>query len=162
MQVNSDCELKVADFGLARETSASLSAALTEYVVTRWYRAPEVLLSVGEYTEALDVWAAGCIFAELLMRRPLFPGNSYLHQLQLITKILGSPTEADLHFVTTKAARDFMLRQEYQPGIDFAELCPYADECSLDLARRMVTMVHPPHCFLPQTVATLRLCVQTS
>lgn len=83
--VNSNCHLMVCDFGLAREHAGSLdqSTQLTEYVVTRWYRAPEVLLSGGKYTEAIDVWSVGCILAELLLRRPVFPGENYLHQLQV-------------------------------------------------------------------------------
>ena len=80
--VNADCGLAIADFGLARESDASLSGALTEYVVTRYYRAPEVLLSGGHYTGAIDVWAVGCILAEMLLRRPIFPGENYLHQVR--------------------------------------------------------------------------------
>lgn len=85
--VNSDCTLKVCDFGLARESDVTLSTALTEYVVTRWYRAPEVLLSGGKYTASIDVWSVGCILAELLLRKPLFPGDNYLHQLQIIVQV---------------------------------------------------------------------------
>ena len=57
---------------------------LTEYVVTRWYRAPEIMLSCQEYTKAIDVWSVGCIFAELLGRKPIFPGDDYIHQLTII------------------------------------------------------------------------------
>jgi len=108
--VNADCQLKVCDFGLARESEATVSTALTEYVVTRWYRAPEVLLSGGRYRESIDVWSVGCILGELLLRRPLFPGENYLHQLQLIIQTLGSPAEDDLHFIRNEAAKDFVLR----------------------------------------------------
>jgi serine/threonine protein kinase len=60
---------------------------MTEYVVTRWYRAPELLLSCEEYTASIDVWSVGCIFAELLGRKPLFPGKDYIHQLKLIIQV---------------------------------------------------------------------------
>lgn len=136
--VNADCTVKMCDFGLARESDSTLSAALTEYVVTRWYRAPEVLLSGGRYTQAIDVWSVGCILGELLLRRPLFPGENYLHQLQLITEILGSPTEDDLHFVKTQAARSFMLRLPPSDGVPFASLFPHVRGPVLDLLRKML------------------------
>ncbi len=85
--VNANCELKIADFGLARTTSDT--NFMTEYVVTRWYRAPELLLNCSEYTEAIDVWSVGCIFMELLNRKPLFPGKDYVQQLVLITEVLS-------------------------------------------------------------------------
>ena len=128
----------MCDFGLARETDATLSVALTEYVVTRWYRAPEVLLSGGRYTGAIDVWAAGCILAELLMRRPIFPGENYLHQLQLILKTLGTPTEEQLHFVHTDAARQFITRQPYSAGVPLPSLLPHVRGPCLDLLSRML------------------------
>lgn len=76
--VNSNCDLKICDFGLARADLPDLrvrAAQMTDYVATRWYRAPEVLLSFKKYSSAMDVWSAGCIFAELLLRKPLLPGN---------------------------------------------------------------------------------------
>ena len=90
--LNANCDLKICDFGLAR-TAKGPEDFLTEYVVTRWYRAPELLLSCAEYTAAIDVWSVGCIFAELLGRKPLFPGKDYVHQLNLITRVIGSPSE---------------------------------------------------------------------
>jgi len=83
--LNANCDLKIADFGLARITSET--DFMTEYVVTRWYRAPELLLNCSEYTSAIDVWSVGCIFGEILTREPLFPGKDYVHQLRLITEV---------------------------------------------------------------------------
>ena len=71
--LNANCDLRICDFGLARTSSEK--EYMTEYVVTRWYRAPELLLSCAEYTAAIDIWSCGCIFAELLGRKPLFPGR---------------------------------------------------------------------------------------
>lgn len=92
--VNSNCDLKVCDFGLARgitsahdrelEAGNGGSMLLTEYVVTRWYRAPEIMLSCHEYSKPSDVWSVGCIFAELLGRKPFFPGDDYIHQVRFI------------------------------------------------------------------------------
>ena len=75
--VNKNCDLKICDLGLARGFSLE-DENKTEYVVTRWYRAPEVILQASEYTKAIDIWSVGCIFAELLGRTPLFPGKDYL------------------------------------------------------------------------------------
>lgn len=75
--LNKDCDLKICDLGLARgyENEEEFK---TEYVITRWYRAPEVILNASEYTKAVDIYAVGCIIAELLGRTPLFPGEDYL------------------------------------------------------------------------------------
>lgn len=69
--VNEDCELKILDFGLARHTDAEM----TGYVATRWYRAPEIMLNWMHYNQTVDIWSVGCIMAELLMSKPLFPGS---------------------------------------------------------------------------------------
>jgi mitogen-activated protein kinase 1/3 len=71
--LNKDCDLKICDLGLARGYESE-EEFKTEYVITRWYRAPEVILNASEYTKAVDIYAAGCIIAELLGRTPLFPG----------------------------------------------------------------------------------------
>ena len=83
--VNADCELKICDFGLARGYSpggnnnnargAANQGFMTEYVATRWYRAPEIMLSFANYTTAIDVWSVGCILAELLGGKPIFKGR---------------------------------------------------------------------------------------
>jgi len=64
--INSNCDLKICDFGLARISDENSNQ--TEYVVTRWYRAPEIMLACQDYTKAIDVWSVGCIFAEMLAR----------------------------------------------------------------------------------------------
>ena len=83
--LNSDCQLKICDFGLARSLASTKSqekdVVLTEEVATRWYRAPEVLLGSNFYDKSADVWSAGCILAEILTGKPIFPGNSTLNQL---------------------------------------------------------------------------------
>jgi serine/threonine protein kinase len=93
--VNSNCDLKICDFGLARADIPALQTqqtALTDYIATRWYRAPEVILSWRKYTAAIDVWSVGCILAELIIRKPLLPATSEEEQLNMITKLLGNPS----------------------------------------------------------------------
>ena len=85
--------VKIADFGLARETRSR--PPYTDYVSTRWYRAPEVLLHSTQYNYPIDHWAVGCIMAELYTLRPLFPGNSEIDQVFKICSILGTPDRGD-------------------------------------------------------------------
>ncbi len=77
--LNSDCHVKLCDFGLCRSvaegiSSSAASPVLTDYVATRWYRAPEILLGSTRYTKGVDMWSVGCILGEMLLGKPLFPG----------------------------------------------------------------------------------------
>ncbi|KAI8466684.1 MAG: mitogen-activated protein kinase 8 [Monoraphidium minutum] len=139
--VNANCDLRICDFGLARvdnQGGAEGVGMLTEYVVTRWYRAPELLLSCPDYTAAIDVWSVGCILAELLGRKPLFPGKDYVHQLNLITKTIGSPCEDDIQFVSSEKARRYLRSLPRCPPTDFRGMWPDADPQALDLLSRML------------------------
>jgi mitogen-activated protein kinase 1/3 len=138
--LNANCDLKICDFGLARIAEpAGPDDCLTEYVATRWYRAPEVLLNYETYGPAMDVWSAGCILAELMLRRPLFPGTSTMNQLALITEVLGSPSAEDLRACASPKALAFMasLPARARPPAD--ALFPGADPAAVDLAARMLT-----------------------
>ena len=96
-----DGVLKIADFGLAREFIKVNSNHFTVRVVTRWYRAPELLFMYPKYKEAIDVWSVGCFIAELFIGKPLFPGRSDLEQLPCIFEKLGVPTDETWPNVTT-------------------------------------------------------------
>jgi mitogen-activated protein kinase 1/3 len=139
--INSDCQLKICDLGLAR-TKDFEEKGMTEYVVTRWYRAPELLLG-STYDEGVDLWATGCIFAEMLGRKPLFPGETYVHQLQLIMNMLGVPEEHS--FQENPLANKFKGRQllsrtqaTIQGGMDLTLLFPNANPEGLDLLWKML------------------------
>ncbi|ORZ16975.1 kinase-like domain-containing protein [Absidia repens] len=110
--------IKLADFGLARETSSH--PPYTEYVSTRWYRAPEVLLRSSNYSDAVDLWAIGTIFAELISRQPLFPGESEIDQLYRICQLLGSPGNKFISSVAKKKT----LRSEKKASPGFARRKP--------------------------------------
>ena len=88
IEMNNTLYLQVGDFGLAREYGSPLQS-YTAIVVTLWYRAPELLLGIKEYSTAIDVWSCGCIFGELLLMNPLFPGESEVDELNRIFKLLG-------------------------------------------------------------------------
>ncbi|CAB3997627.1 serine threonine- kinase MAK-like [Paramuricea clavata] len=86
-------QVKIADFGLAREIRSR--PPFTDYVSTRWYRAPEVLLRSTNYSSPIDMWACGCIMAEIYTLRPLFPGNSEIDEIYKICSVLGTPAKDD-------------------------------------------------------------------
>lgn len=92
--------LKIADFGLARVFKKVNNSNFTVRVVTRWYRAPELLLQNSKYTEAIDVWSVGCFIAEMFTGKPIFMGRTDLEQLPCIMEKLGIPTEANWKGVT--------------------------------------------------------------
>jgi len=105
---NSDCKLKICDFGLARPSFNDMPTTVfwTDYVATRWYRAPELCGSFfAKYTPAIDIWSIGCIFAEVLLGKPLFAGRNVVHQLELITDLLGTPAPEVIAKVTTQTQR---------------------------------------------------------
>ncbi len=95
--LDSECLVKLADFGLARSIASvnqSVSEPImTEYVATRWYRAPEILLGSSKYTKAVDMWSIGCILGELYAGKAIFSGNSTLNQVEKIIELLGKPTK---------------------------------------------------------------------
>jgi serine/threonine protein kinase len=94
--VNVNCDLQICDFGLARQTS--VESNMTDYVVTRYYRPPEVLLMCTKYNHVVDTWSVGCIFAELVTRTTLFKGSDYIQQLDIILNAMR-PTTDDLGFL---------------------------------------------------------------
>lgn len=81
---------------------------MTEYVVTRWYRPPELLLNSEVYTAAIDIWSVGCIIGEMLGRRPLCPGEDYMDQLKLIIKTIGMPSDREMECVEHEKAKDYI------------------------------------------------------
>jgi len=147
--VNSNCDLKVCDFGLARgvldenkTNDTTKHPLLTEYVVTRWYRAPEIMLACHEYNKPIDIWSTGCILAELLQRKPFFPGEDYIDQLTLITNKLGKLPEEELDFVTSEKARRFMRKLPNKPVSPLSQQFPNASPECLDLLSQML-QIHP-------------------
>ncbi|KAK7856475.1 mitogen-activated protein kinase like protein d5 [Quercus suber] len=111
---------------------------MTEYVVTRWYRAPELLLNSSDYTAAIDVWSVGCIFMELMDRKPLFPGRDHVHQLRLLMELIGTPTEADLGFLNENAKRYIRQLPLYRRQ-SLTEKFPHVHPAAIDLVEKMLT-----------------------
>lgn len=139
--VNADCELKICDFGLARgfsENEEQNLGFMTEYVATRWYRAPEIMLSFSNYTKAIDIWSVGCILGELLGGKPLFKGKDYVDQLNQIIMILGTPPESTLVKIGSNRALNYVRSLPPMRKVPFELLFPKANPLALDLMERML------------------------
>ena len=156
--VNKDCQIKICDFGLGRglpeegEGTDDGSGNLTEYVTTRWYRAPEVILCPSQYSKAMDIWSIGCIFAELMARCPIFRGENYLDQIKKINEILGSPDENDMSYITDLNARKFITNLPKNKKIGFDQIFPNGNPLAIDLLEKML-------CFNPQKRINIEQCL---
>ncbi|KAK3145496.1 hypothetical protein QOZ80_3BG0253530 [Eleusine coracana subsp. coracana] len=130
----SNSTIKIADFGLAREVSSN--PPYTDYVSTRWYRAPEVLLQSSAYTPAIDMWAVGAILAELFTLSPLFPGESETDQLYKICAVLGTPDYAvwpeGMNLPRSSSFKFFQI-----PARNLMELIPNASLEAIDLIQQL-------------------------
>jgi mitogen-activated protein kinase 1/3 len=144
--VNKNCDLKICDFGLARGYGGDEDDPnLTDYVVTRWYRAPEVVLLASEYTKSIDVWSVGCILCELIGKKPIFPGKDHLNQIKVILQYLGTPTAADLDWLPPKSpARAFINKIPVCTKQPWRTIYPKATAAGIDAIEKMLTF-HPVH-----------------
>lgn len=142
--VNSDCDLKICDFGLARSARSEFedknnNVFMTEYVATRWYRAPEIILTFQSYTKAIDLWSVGCILAEMLTGKPLFPGKDYVQQLTLVIQTLGTPSSEAFKRIRNKRTRHFVSTLPFYEPKSFRQMFPTANPLALDLLRRLLS-----------------------
>jgi serine/threonine protein kinase len=159
--LNKDCELKITDFGLARmiprdlqasgqphasadATSPSVVSPMTEYVVTRWYRPPELMLAPnGCYDGAVDMWSVGCILGELVSRKPLFPGTDFMDQLTRVFKVVAIPNEETRGYAVEKDALKFLQSLPPTPENAVEKHFKNAPPLALDLLKKLL-------CFNPR------------
>ncbi|CAK76330.1 unnamed protein product (macronuclear) [Paramecium tetraurelia] len=145
--LNRNCDLKICDFGLGRAmadpSSSNNANIMTYYVETRWYRAPELLVSFKNYTPAVDMWSVGCILAELLLRKPFLRGDSTKRQVKLIFELLGTPNEAYIQSFQDEKVQNNLRKviKETGPkqGIPLEQLFKNASKNALDLLRKFLT-----------------------
>lgn len=142
--LNSECHLKICDFGLARSISTEVNEnkipVLTDYVATRWYRAPDILLGSTNYTEGVDMWSLGCIMAELLLGKPLFRGNSTMNQLEKIIEIVGKPNKKDIEDIKSPYAETIIssFADTGKKKKKFSEIFHKASQDSIDLLEKLL------------------------
>lgn len=135
------CNLKVADFGLARSVAQlepDTSPIMTDYVATRWYRAPEMLLGSTKYTYGVDMWSAGCILGELLGGKPLFRGDSTKEQLDLLLAFTGRPSDQDVDSIQSRFASMLIDAMPDCRKTELQEVYPTASDDALDLLERLL------------------------
>ncbi|EJU03645.1 Pkinase-domain-containing protein [Dacryopinax primogenitus] len=139
--VNADCELKICDFGLSRGFNARAdenTTQMTEYVATRWYRAPEVMLSFKRYSFGIDLWSIGCVLGELVMGKPVFKGKDYVDQLNLIINTLGTPPDDTIKKIGSDRAREYVRNLPFKLPQSLPKLFPRTDNMGRDLIHRFL------------------------
>ncbi|XP_032391854.1 mitogen-activated protein kinase 15 isoform X1 [Etheostoma spectabile] len=124
--LDTDCVVKLCDFGLARSLNQiqedSGNPALTEYVATRWYRAPEILLGSTRYTKGVDMWSLGCILGEMLLGKALFPGTSTINQIEKIMSAIPHPSPEDILSIKSEYGSSVIQRMLLKPQVPLEDL----------------------------------------
>ncbi|KAI9262786.1 mitogen-activated protein kinase HOG1 [Sporodiniella umbellata] len=133
--INENCDLKICDFGLARIQDPQM----TGYVSTRYYRAPEIMLTWQKYDVAVDIWSAGCIFAEMLEGKPLFPGKDHVHQFTIITELLGTPSDELTATIASENTLRFVKNLPQRDPVPFSSRFVGQDPEAIDLLEKMLT-----------------------
>ncbi|KAH9035655.1 mitogen-activated protein kinase HOG1 [Lactarius pseudohatsudake] len=124
----------ICDFGLARIQDPQM----TGYVSTRYYRAPEIMLTWQKYDVAVDIWSTGCIFAEMLEGKPLFPGKDHVNQFSIITELLGTPPDDVIETICSENTLRFVQSLPKRQRVPFSEKLRCNDESALDLLEKML------------------------
>ncbi|XP_056154669.1 mitogen-activated protein kinase 15 [Lampris incognitus] len=141
--LDTDCLIKLCDFGLARSLyqiqEDAGNPALTEYVATRWYRAPEILLGSTRYTKGVDMWSIGCILGEMLLGKALFPGTSTINQIEKIMSAITRPSPDDIRSIKCEYGASVIQKMFLKPQVALEDLLePSVPSDALDLLRRLL------------------------
>ncbi|XP_954104.1 protein kinase, putative [Theileria annulata] len=151
--LNNKCNIKLADFGLARSVAPNNNSldkclskdnhtgtgiVMTDYVATRWYRAPEILVGSTKYTKGVDMWAIGCIFAEMLIGKPMFPGSSTINQLAKVITFTGMPSEEDMESLSSPFTKVMISSLNTIRRKNIKEYFPNTSEECLDLLSKLL------------------------
>eukprot|EP00117_Sycon_ciliatum_P013482 scpid29654/ scgid14130/ Putative serine/threonine-protein kinase C05D10.2 len=140
--LDKNCLVKVCDFGLARSVAQvsedPTNPVLTDYVATRWYRAPEILLGSKSYTKGIDSWSLGCIVAELYIGKAVFPGTDSFNQIEQIARLLPAPTSGDIVAMEAKYSRK-LLAQKKRSNASLADRLPGAKADAIDLVTQLLS-----------------------
>ena len=146
--LDSECHVKVADFGLARSVAFNdedgSPPVLTEYVATRWYRAPEILLGSTKYTKAVDMWSVGCILGELIIGKAIFPGTSTLNQIERVLELIGKPKDEDINSLESPVAYNILSSINVNKKKGFQSFFQGSSDEALDLLKKLLAF-NPSH-----------------
>ena len=123
------------------ELGSRNAVRMTDYVSTRWYRAPEVLLKLKNYSKAMDMWSVGCILAELLLRKPFLAGTSTTEQIQMVCEAAGTPTREEIERIAINKSRETLFRQKLSSGTLDA-VFGHCNPNALDLLKKLLQF-HP-------------------
>ncbi|KAL0476896.1 mitogen-activated protein kinase [Acrasis kona] len=135
--LDATCNVKICDMGMAREVDPTGTRLSTNYVQSRYYRAPELLLDYPKITTASDMWAVGCVFAEILLRRPLFVGTSPVNQIEQIVALLGTPDKSDIFGV--KEGVEYITKMiPYTKGRGLKAILPRSSDVTIDLLSKLL------------------------
>uniref|UniRef100_A0A0N5BCS9 mitogen-activated protein kinase n=1 Tax=Strongyloides papillosus TaxID=174720 RepID=A0A0N5BCS9_STREA len=113
---------------------------MTGYVATRWYRAPEIMLNWMHYSQTVDMWSVGCIMAELITGKTLFPGNDHIDQLQRIMSVVGTPSEEFLEKISSEEAKNYIRNMKKMPRKNFKELFSEANDYAVDFLEKVLNL----------------------
>ncbi|NWZ72682.1 MK15 kinase, partial [Acrocephalus arundinaceus] len=141
--LDAQCCVKLCDFGLARSlcqpSQEQPSPVLTEYVATRWYRAPEILLASRNYTKGVDMWSIGCILGEMLLGKPLFPGTSTMNQIEQILRVIPAPSPEDILALQSEYKASVINHMSSRQRVAFEEIFPPSTPLpALDLLKKLL------------------------
>ncbi|XP_009083502.2 mitogen-activated protein kinase 15 [Serinus canaria] len=141
--LDAQCRVKLCDFGLARSLcqrgEPQPGPALTEYVATRWYRAPEILLASRRYTKGVDMWSIGCILGEMLLGKPLFPGTSTMNQIEQILRVIPAPSPEDILDLQSEYKASVIKHMSSRQRVAFEEIFPSSTPLpALDLLKKLL------------------------
>lgn len=157
--LDADCRVKLADFGLARSLSSledypegQKMPDLTEYVATRWYRSPEILLAAKRYTKGVDMWSLGCILAEMLIGRALFPGSSTINQIERIMNTITKPSRQDIASIGSHYAASVLEKMPQRPRKPLDLIITQSQTAAIDMVQRLLV-------FAPQKRLTVEQCL---
>ncbi len=160
--VTKSCKLKITDFGLARvrpigrgsNPDDAVDDPMTEHVVTRWYRPPELMLCPnGLYEYSVDLWSCGCIFAEMLGRSPIFPGRNFVDQLTLIFDVVGSPAPFEVEHICNPSALKFLHSMRGKQRKCFLHLFDNASPLAVDLLESLLVFDPPDRLTVHESIS---------
>lgn len=137
--IDSNCFIKLADFGLARSIASEGEEGdpnMTEYVATRWYRAPEIVLGSNKYSKAVDVWSVGCILGEQIIGKAIFPGKSTIGQIELILDLIGKPKPEDVNSLDSESAWNVLNSQNIKQKYTISQLFKGASKSAIDFLKK--------------------------